>query len=744
MSWFAEPNQDALTITPDRVTTGPRVGFMRAFETAYETQVRGASLFGIQEAMRNREDRQRKRLRDAGVENIPSISQQADDPLRMFTDFGQDYIDATKFYENGGDPEIGVRLREYDKRVEELKVKFPQLDLETSIDMWRGVKSEAQQFEQRAATERTDLGGAVGAFAGGAVGSLNPNTDPLNFATLPLGGAGKTVLGRVAGQAGAQGLVEGFNQGIGVQEQRRLLGLGYGPGDAIMRIGGAAIGGAAVQGFGEVVGYGFRKMFKGRDVPDVALPPPPPRMPASPEGATPTEPATVAATYVERPQAFYDFMNQVSPTGNTRAGKARAIDDLTFVESHLDAWDGPAPWDVPPKTDTAPVRSLSDFTKIPNIQDIAFKADIDAMARRVDPETFAKYDKYADQYARIDELKSVTEAVDAKGEPVRVYHGTPKAFKGDFDLKRAGSRNASGDDGIAFTSDKVVAEGYKGKGLFNRGEVKEAYLDMRNPRVVDMSAHKGDTLDMMTTKGIVLDGARADGHDGVIFKNIADNKDLGDTRSDVYIVFDPKQIVTVDGAAKAGAELQPLIERAYARAKGDWSATAAERIAVAEMVSKGNKKLGPTPDSERLVEAAMLRNNIEDRIPVLQQRPEGMKPDSDAADVQMRVYDERSKAAEDAATVFTADAKRLVAQAEKLDEMTPEQKRKATLEREPGELPPDQFKVPGYDEPMSLNEKIEVMNEDTGAIESISVRELLQRQVDADEDLKAVSSCSLR
>lgn len=657
MSFFAEVNEDAVTVAPAAAATGARAGFLRAFETSYQQQVRGASMFGIQEAMRNREDRQRQALRDAGVENIPSISQQADDPLRMFTDFGNDYYDAAEFYEQGGDPEIGVRLREYDKRVEDLKKRFPQLQLETSIDMWRGVKREAQQFETRAATERQDIGGVIGSFLGGAVGGLNPNTDPLNFASLPVGGAGKSAVSRIAIQAGAQGLVETGNQIFGVQDQRRLLGLGYGVGDAAMRIGAAALGGAAVQGFGEAVGYGFRKIFRGDPkVPDVKLPEPQRLPPPAREGVVPADPPTMAATYIERPQAYYDFINEVNPMRQTRAGKARMIDDLTYVEKHLDSWDGPAPYAVPPKMDTAPPRSLSEFTKIPNLQDVAFKADIDALARRVDPETFVKYDKLVEQ-------KKVSSVVDpaAKEEVIRAI-----TSRQDAPLSPAAQA----------VYDAMPAEA-------RRPDTAEQWLDSNEPAIV----------------------------------------------------------TPVDAKL---SELSPLIERAYARAKDEWGLSAAERIAVVEMVTAGNQRANFTGDADALVEAAITRQGIEDAIPVLAQRPVDMKPDADAADVQMRVYDERDKAVADQAEVIANDARKLIKQAEAYDELDAAGKRAATEARAPGELPPDQFKLPGYDEPMSLNDRIEVMNEDTGAIEEISVRELLQRQVDTDEDLKAVSSCSIR
>ncbi len=149
-----------------------------------------------------------------------------------------------------------------------------------------------------------------------------------------------------------------------------------------------------------------------------------------------------------------------------------------------------------------------------------------------------------------------SKAVDAAGEPLVVYHGTAKRF-GEFDISRAGK--ASGDTSskaIFFTDSADVAKGYRGKDFLKRGEVKEAYLSLKNPRIVDFS-NRSDVFDTQLTKGILVDSALADGHDGVIFQNIIDNKDTRDgTRSTVYAVFDPAQ---VRSAAEARAE--PVSEK---------------------------------------------------------------------------------------------------------------------------------------------------------------------------------------
>lgn len=423
MSFFTDANEDSFSVPIDQAATGPKVGFLESFSVGYNEQVRGSAAYGIEDKMWNLDNEQTRALRKAGVENVPTLSPESMGfiPSQLpGPAAGVDtYLDVARFYTDGGTPEFANRLTEFDSRVTELREKYPELQLRTSQEMFETVKSEAQEYERRAQTDRRTWGGSAGMFVGGAVGALNPNTDPLNFITTPVGGAGKTILTRIAGQGAAQGFVEGINQITGVQEQRRLLGLSHGFGDAVARVGGAAIGGAALQGVGEAVAFGVRRWFKSTP----ADPAPAPgvtektAMPDTrqvPEAAIPADETLAAAKLTRNPETYVNYLHDASPLSGTRAGRARTLLDIDHVSQRLDEWSEVRPWELAPKTDTAPVKTQNDF-KTPDFTAVAERAQVDEFARKADPETMDKYNALAkDKRSLRAEIETLTTDADAK------------------------------------------------------------------------------------------------------------------------------------------------------------------------------------------------------------------------------------------------------------------------------------------------------------------------------------------
>lgn len=605
MSFFNEVNEDALTIAPEAAATGPRVGFLESFAVGYEQQVRTAAMYGIEKAWFEAEAAQVEQLRKAGVEDVPHLADGAFGFLGAGS-FSGDYMEAARFYEDGGDPEIAQRLDQYDAKIKEYQKRFPALSLRTSREMWDNVRATAQEYEQRGNNDRRTFGGTLGVFAGGMIGAVNPEADPLNFATLGVGGIGRSVLTRIAGQGGAQGVVEGVNQITGVQEQRRLLGLDYGPGDALMRIGGAALGGAVLQGVGEGVVAGARRWFRSSAA-DVAPPPPPeliqrPPLPDTtrlPAQTVPADEALAAARLTQAPDTYIDHLHEASPLSVGRAGRARTVLDLDYVAARLEEWGGEAPAALRPKTDTALTLPRSDFVA-PDLSRAVERTQLDDIARKTDPDTFRRYDALAQ---RRDTFRRWIEEL-------------------------ADTRDASLQTRIDEIDDKIAALAVKAE---DTGGKRAAKL---RKDIAALEAEKAGMIDDAMTNG-------------------RETPDMARVR---------RQLMREDEKMR---ELAPLVSRAYARAQQKWTNTAADRQAIADMM-RANRTTLPVDAQAARVASALPEalDTLVDRAPILQQRhklPEGaVKQDADAADIAAAIVAENAKVLDEATEAYKAQVDTLL------------------------------------------------------------------------------------
>ena len=146
--------------------------------------------------------------------------------------------------------------------------------------------------------------------------------------------------------------------------------------------------------------------------------------------------------------------------------------------------------------------------------------------------------------------KKASKIVNADGTPKIVYHGTDK----DFDVFVPGIAG-----GIYFSADRNVAEKFS-----KTGKIKEAYLDIKKPFVVDglvesefagMTFYKqsfyyeiptpkemrdaGYTSDTVSTEEIVKYAKASGKYDGIIIENVRESD--GDATTD-YIVFSSTQV----------------------------------------------------------------------------------------------------------------------------------------------------------------------------------------------------------
>ena len=164
MTFRSEPNRDAMAGADDTVSTGPSVGFLEAFNTAYEAQTRAASQFGIEYHMSELDNQQTKALRDAGMADAPSLIGELTNyyglDAERFTPFDDqyqsgEYLEVARNVAGEGDvPWIGERAKQYDDKIKALRIQFPDLQLRTSDEMFKSVRDAAQEAERKEATDR--------------------------------------------------------------------------------------------------------------------------------------------------------------------------------------------------------------------------------------------------------------------------------------------------------------------------------------------------------------------------------------------------------------------------------------------------------------------------------------------------------------------------------------------------------------------------------------------------------------
>ena len=138
---------------------------------------------------------------------------------------------------------------------------------------------------------------------------------------------------------------------------------------------------------------------------------------------------------------------------------------------------------------------------------------------------------------------------DAEGRLLTVYHGTDAEFTVfDPDKIEQNYPLRGGDLGFYFTPYKEDAQGYAGNasGKLGGGHVMEAYLNLRNPLIVEDSGWGSADGQADVRHSDLKRWAKDGGHDGIIVRSTDEIMDDNGTPDTVYIAFSPEQIKRVD------------------------------------------------------------------------------------------------------------------------------------------------------------------------------------------------------
>ena len=335
-------------------TIGAESGFGENFAAAFNESTAAYSQFGLEFSMLDEDEKNDDLIYELTGERLASFNEAISLYLRAAKEAeGETPEPLPSHLLTGGSTSPQDWFKEYQKkrkRLEELKKQYPQIS--TYEEMWGRVKTDAQKKTAIAQESFKRAGGlgSTGFFAGSMAGAFTYR-DPVNLATLGVGGFGRTVLRRIGTEMGLQALIEAQNQFFGVAENRRLLGLKHTGGDMAFHIGAASVGGGAFRGLFEGVGAGLKKIqnrdgqaaarMSMRDLADNLSDPE--RLRGQPSEAR----AAALANEIDAENAARN------PYSNDGSGTARSRDLFDRTRKELESW-GTSPHEPVPPHRAAP------------------------------------------------------------------------------------------------------------------------------------------------------------------------------------------------------------------------------------------------------------------------------------------------------------------------------------------------------------------------------------------------------
>lgn len=412
MSFFDEANADSQRGLIEEGSDGPRLGFQDGFQAALDATRKAHSVLGVEQGLRDVEQQQIKKIREAGLRPPDSLNDSESSPFLAQFYQGR-YQAAAHSIQDGGGWYTDEMVAARDAQIKRLQTERPDLGLMTYADMFKQVQDTAQAAEKRAQSSTTPMG-TVGSFLGGMAGALDPVSNPVNFATLGIGG-GEGVVGRAAVQGLGQGAAETLNLGMSDTENL-LLNRPRTPGEDIKQIGMAVAGGVGADLLLQGAGAALRRYRTGKWFADQPIPPelakPSTAEPPAPttfdgEVPPPLKPGLPLHEYPDWRSFAQAHGEEPAPYGASREAQPRTALDLDHVTAELNRWDGPAPWEVkPPTTDTAIPTDIGEIKPQIGTRDALQNymdnlETVDDVARRIDPTLFERYDKLAQQMADI-------------------------------------------------------------------------------------------------------------------------------------------------------------------------------------------------------------------------------------------------------------------------------------------------------------------------------------------------------
>ena len=272
MTFMMGDTEDDFAIPADTEgSAGPRTGFLQNFEAAYTEQAHVNSALGADEDMSNLEQRQ--------LDKLYSLTGERMSPLFPGAWSSGDLSASHQFaiMHNLNGDQLNAEQQAFVTAAQDQMQRYDELaathGLLTYDQMFKQVQQNAQQDVGNAATiyNTASVGGMVGSLLGGAAGSMTYR-DPVNLASLALGGPGKTMIARVVADMGIQGISHMVDLLTGAAENQQLL-TGKAPtfGEELEQSAETGIGAGVFRAGGEAIAHGFGAIARrfGAQAPDI-------------------------------------------------------------------------------------------------------------------------------------------------------------------------------------------------------------------------------------------------------------------------------------------------------------------------------------------------------------------------------------------------------------------------------------------------------------------------------------------
>ena len=466
-------NKQDFSLLPRTSLGGGKTGIEENWRTSIDQQILNESFLGYNAEYEKRDAVNRERIKQLTGEEVEPVYTQS--AIMTKDVFQQQQASA--------------------KRIEELSRQFPEIKTREQIK--KDIQDTAQKLEKRSydVSERATFMGSVAGFAGSVAASFNPETDPINVASLGIGGVGKTAMLRILTEMGFNSAVETINQFTGVSANRKKLGLDNSSQRMLTNIAAAGVGAGILRGIGEGAGAGIRKL---RDKYGEKLP----QTPASkllddfePDG---TSTDNVVNFALQREAIDEPILSEVKPaTAQQMNAKIAAAEESIITGKPLDEVG------FPPDN---PNAAAIEFKNIADTFDLDiqkaeeyYQANVRVADEKLTAQDIAiltgrepvTLSRFIEDMPGIKKEEFEGALKEIGGDSDIFYHGTAFGDFDEFDPSRG--RYGLMGQGSYFTDNVKIALEYTEKGV-NKGKVKtskqvfSAKLNIKDPLDMDAKA----------------------------------------------------------------------------------------------------------------------------------------------------------------------------------------------------------------------------------------------------------------